>query len=290
MISAPTPAPIARPAPACPWPRSRTSSGPPSRKPSSACAPAGVSTTGASSSGVDSVLRLNEKRARDFRKGKRLGPYDRRVSWQKPQRKRKTATRRIWNALPEEITVRLIRYAVRVPGLRPRQIILVTPLLDPVAYPAAELAQLYLRRWAVELFFRHIKTTLQMDVLRCLRPAMLARELARHLIAYNLIRRVMAESAAIHDQDLARISFKASVEAVHPFGVVIAQASRRRQALQLTNELLETLARALVPDRPGRAEPRVKKRRHKRYPLMTKPRAAWKTTIGRRIHRKNQGA
>ena len=243
-----------------------------------------------SNGGIDSVLRLNEKRARDFRKGKRLGKYDRLVTWKKPKRKRKTATRKIWNALPEEITVRLIRYPVCTPGFRSKHIVLVTTLLDPVAYPAAELAQLYLRRWSVELFFRHIKTTLQMDTLSCLSPAMLAREILLHLIGYNLIRGLMAETAAIHDQDVARISFKGSVEAVHHFGQVIAQATSRRQALQLTNDLLEALARASVPDRPGRAEPRVKKRRHKRYPLMTRPRSAWKAKIRRPVHRKNQGA
>jgi hypothetical protein len=240
--------------------------------------------------GIDSVLRLNETRARDLRKGKHLGNYDRLVTWKKPERIRKTATRTIWNALPQEIPVRLIRYPVRLAGFRPRQIILVTTLLDPVAYPAAELAQLYLRRWSVELFFRHIKTTLQMDTLSCLSPPMLAREILLHLIGYNLIRGLMAETAAIHDQDVARISFKASVQAVHHFAQVIARASSPRQALQLTNDLLETLARAPVPDRPGRAEPRVKKRRHKRYPLMTHPRSAWKTKMRRPVHRKNQGA
>ena len=126
--------------------------------------------------GVDSVLRLNEKRARDFRKGKRLGKYDRLVTWKKPERKRKTATRRIRDSLPEEITVRLIRYPGCTPGFRTKHIILATTLLDPVAYPAAEPAQLYLRRWSVELWFRHIKSTLQMDLLSCLSPAMLARE------------------------------------------------------------------------------------------------------------------
>jgi len=237
------------------------------------------------SRGIDSVLRLNEKRARDSRKGQRLAQYDRLVTWEKPQRKRKTATRTIWNALPQEIPVRLIRYPVCVAGFRPRQIILVTTLLDPVAYPAAELAQLYLRRWSVELFFRHIKTTLQMDTLSCLRPAMLAREILLHLIGYNLIRGLMAETAAIYDQDLARISFKASVQAIHHFAQVIARANRRRQALQLTNDLLQTLARAPVPNRPGRSEPRVKKRRHKRYPLMTRPRSACKAKIRRAVHR-----
>ncbi len=240
--------------------------------------------------GVDSVLRLNEKRPRDFRKGKRLGKYDRLVTWRKPERQRKTATRKIWRSLPEEITLRLICYPVCIPGFRSQEIFLVTTLLDPVAYPAAELAALYLRRWSVELFFRHIKTTMQMDVLSCLSPAMLAREVLMHLIAYNLIRGLIAEAAAIHDQDVARISFKGSVNALRHFSHVIAKAKSRRQALQLTNNLLETMALGLVPDRPGRVEPLVKKRRHKRYPLMTKPRHTCKAAACRRTHLKKHGA
>lgn len=240
--------------------------------------------------GVDSVLRLNGKRARDFRKGKRLGKYDRLVTWYKPTRKSKTATRKIWRALAPEITLRLIRYPVTVPGFRPKEIILVTTLLDPVRYPVAELAELYLRRWSVELFFNQIKTTLQMDVLSCKSPAMLAREILMHLIAYNLIRGLMVEAAAVHDQDVARISFKGTLAAVRHFSLEIAKAKSRRQAVDLTNDLLETMARALVPERPGRAEPRVKKRRHKRYPLMTKPRDSWKKKHHCGRYRKNQRA
>jgi hypothetical protein len=239
---------------------------------------------------VDSVLRRNEMRPRDFRKGKRLGKYDRLVTWKKPDRQRKTATCKIWRALPSEITLRLVRYPVCIPGFRARDIVLVTTLLDPLEYPAAELAQLYLRRWQVELFFRHIKTTLQMDVLSCLSPTMLEREVLMHMIAYNLIRGLMAEAASIHEQQVTRISFKGSVEAVRHFSQVIAQARSRSQALQLTNHLLETLAKSLVPYRPNRVEPRVKKRRHKRYPLMTKPRNHWKASLRRYHNPKNQGA
>ena len=239
---------------------------------------------------VASLMRLNESRTHDFRQGKRLGPYDRLVTWHKPQRKRKTATRRLWNALPAQITLRLIRYPVCIPGFRSKYIVLVTTLLDPVAYPAAELAQLYARRWSVELFFRHIKTTMQMDMLRCLSPALLHREVLLHLIAYNLIRGMMAEAAGIYDQDVARLSFKGSVQTVRHFSQVIAQASSRRKAVQLTNDLLQTLAQALVPDRPGRAEPRVIKRRHKRYSLMTRPRNYWKAHLRSRKTTKNQRA
>jgi hypothetical protein len=100
----------------------------------------------------------------------------------------------------------------------------------------------------------------------------------------------MAEAAAIYDRDVARISFKGSVQTVRHFSQVIAQATSRRKAVQLTNDLLQTLAQALVPDRPGRAEPRVIKRRHKRYSLMTRPRNHWKTHLRSRKSTKIQRA
>ena len=132
-----------------------------------------VTLAGLARRGVDSVLRLNHMRPRDFRVGRRLGPYDRLVTWRKPKIKPRTATEKLWRSLPDVLTLRLIRYPVPVPGSRSRYIILVTTLLDPRAYPVSELAQLYLRRWRVELFLRHIKTTLQMDMLTSKSPAML---------------------------------------------------------------------------------------------------------------------
>ncbi len=239
---------------------------------------------------VDSVLRLNHMRPHDFRKGKRLGRYDRLVTWQKPKRKPRTATKKFWQSLPDQITLRLICYPVSVPGFRPRNIILVTTLLDPVVYPAAELAQLYLRRWRAELFLRDIKTTMQMDVLKCKSPEMLYRELMMHLIAYNLIRCLMVEAASIHERDLERISFKGSVDTLRHFSLVIAQAKTRRQQSQLTNDMLAALAGDPLPHRPHRIEPRHQKRRPKAYPFLTRPRAESKARLLRTKQFKNQRA
>jgi len=238
---------------------------------------------------VDSVLRLNATRHYDFRRGKRLGPYDRLVTWSKPQRKPRTATRKLWRGLPEVITLRLIRYPVTVPGFRAQEIILVTTLLDPLCYPTAERAQLYLRRWRVELFLRHIKTSLRMDALLCKTPPMLYRELLMHLIAYNLIRCLMVEAASIHDVDLVRLSFKGSLDTLRHFSLVMAQCSTRRQRVQLTNAMLAALAGDLLPDRPHRIEPRQQKRRPKAYPYMTKPRAQLKARLLRGKKAKKQG-
>jgi hypothetical protein len=240
--------------------------------------------------GVDSVLRLNGSRAHDFRRGKRLGKGDRLVVWQKPRRQSRTATKKLWRSLPDQITVRLIRWSVSIPGFRTQKLILVTTLLDPMAYPPAELAALYLRRWRVELFLRHIKTTLGIDHLVCKTPRMLYRELMMHLIGYNLVRCLMVEAASTYDVDLERISFKGSVDTLHHFSIVIAAAPSRNQKTKLTQVMLETLATDLLPERPNRVEPRSRKRRPKAYPVMTKPRAQLQAKLLRRKTYKNQGS
>ena len=157
-------------------------------------------------------------------------------------------------------------------------------------YPASDLAALYLRRWHVELFLRHIKTTLQLDVLKCKTPEMLYRELMMHLIGYNLVRCLMVEAASIHDVELERISFKGSVDTLRHFSRVIAEARSRRQQIQLTNDMLEALAGDPLPDRPHRVEPRSQKRRPKAYPFLTKPRAELKAKLKGTKKAKNQRA
>ena len=94
-------------------------------------------------------------------------------------------------ALPDTLQLRLVRYRIQIPGCRCQEVILVTTLLDVQLFSAAQLAQLYFRRWSVELHFHQIKILLGMDVLRCLSPAMVRKELLMHLVAYNLIRALM---------------------------------------------------------------------------------------------------
>jgi Transposase DDE domain len=237
---------------------------------------------------VDSLLRLNASRPHDLRQGRRLGRYDRLVTWQKPQHKPRTATRKLWRSLPDQVTLRLLSYPVLIAGFRPQRIFLVTTLLDPVAFPAAELAELYWRRWRVELFLRDIKTTLQMESLRCKSPAMVYRELLMHLIAYNLIRCLMAEAASIYEVSLERISFKGSMDTVRHFSQVMAQARSRRQQTELLNAMLSALAGDPLPDRPHRIEPRHQKRRPKAYPFLIKPRGQRTAQLLRRKNHKNQ--
>jgi len=223
--------------------------------------------------GVDTVMRLHQARPSDLRKGKRLGPNDRLVTWQKPKQRPRGCTLTDWRRVPDTLTLRLIYVSVNVPGWRTKSLVVVTTLTDPSAYPAADLAKLYLRRWAVELFFRDIKITLGMDVLRCQTPAMVRKEIAMHAIAYNLIRALMQQAAALYHVPIERLSFKGSVDTLRQWSDTLNAAhDKPREQARLFNQLLQILAEDTVPLRPNRSEPRVRKRRPKAYPLMTHPR------------------
>src|ERR1700674_4477970 len=134
----------------------------------------------------------------------------------------------------------------------------------------------------VELHFRQIKTMLGMDVLRCLTPEMVLKELAMHRIAYNLIRALMQRAAITYDITLERISFKGSLDSLHHYADAIYATHRKpRKQAQLFDALLRTIASDLVPRRPERSEPRARKRRPKDYQLLTKPRKEMCTTSHR---------
>jgi len=221
-------------------------------------------------SGIDTVMRLHQARPNDLRKGKRLGPNDRLVTWQKPKQRPRGCTTRDWRRVPDTLTLRLVYVSVIVPGFRTQSLVVVTTLTDPIHYPAADLAKLYLRRWAVELFFRDIKITLGMDVLRCQTPAMVRKEIAMHAIAYNLIRALMQQAAILYLLPIERLSFKGAVDTIRQWTHTLNAAhARPREQTRLFNQLLQILAEDLVPYRPDRTEPRVRKRRPKAYPLMT---------------------
>ena len=149
----------------------------------------------------------------------------------------------------------MVRFTLEIPGYRTQSVTLITTLLDPKLYPAAELAQLYARRWRIELWFRDIKTSMGMETLRCLSPKMVHKELEMFFIAYNLIRCLMADAAQTHDVEIDRLSFKGTVDSVRQFSAAIAQARSRKKKNQLVARLLELIARDKVPERPGRRDP-----------------------------------
>ena len=125
----------------------------------------------------------------------------------------------------------------------------------------------------MELHFREIKITLAMDVLRGLSPEMLHKELLLHLISYHLVRAVLQEASLTCQVELNRISFKGTVDTVRHWSQAVdaCQGQRRKQS-RLLEQMLRVIASDLLPERPGRIEPRAKKRRPKNYHLLTQPR------------------
>jgi len=222
--------------------------------------------------GVDLVARLHHQRKLDFRKAKRLGKDDGLFVWNKGYQQSQILSASEWALLPAQITVRIIRFKTTIRGFRGRRVTLLTTLLDPKLYPAEQIIGLYVRRWALELCFRDIKSTMGMEYLRCKSPEMAQKELLAYLLAHNLIRCVIAEAVACRDVDLPRVSFKGAVDALRQYSAAIAQGRSQRLRRHLWNDLLLNLARDLVPLRPGRKEPRAVKRRPKAYPLLNQPR------------------
>lgn len=225
--------------------------------------------------GIDSVVTL--ARRAPVREGgsiKRLAPDDLLITWPRPKYNPKLSySQEEWNSLPQELTLRQIKVSISYPGFRVRHFHIVTTLLDAVQYPSSELADLYFQRWDVELFFRDIKTTMGMDVLRCLSPEMVRKEILMYFIAYNCIRQLMTEAAREADIAVRTVSFKGSLQALrnwqpHLNPSRIGKVERYR----LLCDLYEAITDTPLRQRPGRSEPRCRKRRPKNYELLTAPR------------------
>jgi hypothetical protein len=197
---------------------------------------------------------------------RRLGHHDQVVEYSKPTQRPAWMEAATWRTLPPTLLLRELRFATPQPGFRTREITLVTTLLDAAVYPAAELADLYLSRWQIELNFRHLKTTMRLEVLHCKSVEGVLKELYMFAIAYNLVRLVMLEASRRQKVPLDRISF--------------IDALRWLRDSQADTELTPLVVN---PSRPERLEPRVLKRRLKEYTLMKKPRQ----TLRKRLQRKN---
>ena len=215
--------------------------------------------------GVHVCTRINAKRIVDFRKGKRLGEYDRLIRWRRPQRP-EWMNEDVYVTIPETITLRMLQYSLVCRGRRSKTITVVTTLVDPVAYPKEEIAELYGHRWNVELDIRHIKQTLNIDHFRCKSPEMVEREFWVTLLGYNLVRKTLCESASHVGVLPRRLSFTRTC--AHLLELRLWMLDGTVGLLGL----LRYLGSLLVPERPGRFEPRVLKRRRHRYPLMNEPR------------------
>lgn len=184
-----------------------------------------------------------------------LGPLDQIVEWFQPTNIPAWLSAEAWAALPASIRVRELRYTIARPGFRVHTVTVVTTLLDPARYPKEQLAEAYGLRWTIETAFRHLKTTMKMDILRCQTVRGVEKELTMFLLVYNLVRMTMLEAARRQNVSPERISF--------------VDALRWLATAQPGDELPDLV---INPYRPRRFEPRVCKRRPKSFKLMTKPR------------------
>jgi putative transposase len=220
--------------------------------------------------GLHVCTRLHQLRHSDFRRGRRLGPGDHLIPWTRPQ-KPGWMSRQEYDRIPETLTLREVRFDVKVPGRRTESITIITTLTDPQAYSREDLAELYGFRWNVELDIRHIKQTLHLDHVRCKTPEMVRRELWVTLLAYNLIRKVIATSAAVHKKQPRHLGFTLACQSLLASWMILSTGSCR-DVHAMDAMMLAHIAAQEVANRPGRLEPRVLKRRRHRYPLMQRPR------------------
>jgi hypothetical protein len=193
---------------------------------------------------------------------KRLGRDDQLVEYVKPLECPEWMDPKAYAALPDSLVVRELRVKIKTPGCRVRVLTLVTTLLNPKHYSKRALARLYEMRWGVEVNLKHLKVTLGLDVLRCETRKGVCKEMLMFVVVYNLVRRVMTEAARRQRVRPERISF---VDALR----WLREADRGEELPPLR----------VNPERKGRVEPRVKKRRPKQFDLMNKPRAVLRKAL-----------
>ena len=208
--------------------------------------------------GVDVLFEQNGSRITDFRWGHSLGTRDHLVRWPKPAARPEWMTPEQYAHFPDEITLREVKVAHQV---------LVTTLLDHRQVSKADLSALYARRWNVELDLRNLKTTTGMDVLSGQTPQMNDKQLWVHLLAYNVIRLLMAQAACHAGVDPRCLSFKHTVQ------LWTEWVARGLSATKDCGRLFTLIAQCRAGHRPGRIEPRMRKRRPKPYPWLKVPRA-----------------
>jgi hypothetical protein len=220
--------------------------------------------------GVDMLFEQHGSRRTDFRRGRSLGPRDHRVCWHKPARPA-WMTPEQYAGFADELELRETHVKHQV---------LVTTLLDHRRADKQELCELYARRWNVELDLRSLKTTMGMETLHCQTPEMNEKELWVHLLAYNLIRLLMAQAASMAEVDPRTLSYK------HTCQLWTQWVSRGLSVTADASRLFILIAQVPVGHRPGRIEPRMRKRRPKSYPWLKDPRAIARDRVRKYGHPK----
>lgn len=215
------------------------------------------------SAGIDGLFPMHQRRKVANRKS-----FDRIETWPKPQAKPNWISQEQFDALPEQIQVRVVRRVIRRKGFRPLEVIMTTTLLDAKQYPADELVELGRGRWSAELNIRHLKTTMGLEILKCKTVDGVLKEMAIFLLVYNLVRAVMLKAAAAQNVEVDRISFADALAWIRCTSPGAA------------------LWKLLVnPERRDRIEPRAVKRRPKEHARLNKPRDQMRLALKKQRNR-----
>jgi hypothetical protein len=233
--------------------------------------------------GVDSVITLARRQPVTANNADQiLGEDDLLIHWSRPKwTKQLSYSKAEWEALPERLPLRQIKVHVQEPGYRTTSFFIITTLTDANFYSASDVADLYFQRWDVELFFRDIKTTLGMDILRCKSPSMVRKEILMHFIVYNCLRLLMVKAADQADVPVRMISFKASIQTLRQWEPLWKSDMSAAEQARLWSLLCDSIAASIIYSRPGRREPRCMKRRPKNFQRMTRPRHEMRETLHR---------
>lgn len=218
--------------------------------------------------GIDVLTRQHQLRLYDFRRGQRLGRGDHIVQWKRPNRP-PWMDEQTYATVPEELSVRELEVHGRI---------LVTTLLDSYAANRAELDRLYQQRWQVELDLRSIKIEIGMDILRCKTPEMVRKEIAVYLLAYTLVRAVIAQAANLSGVLARALSFKGALQLLNAYHQQLRHSAGTRTSIMISH-VLGAVALLRLPVRPGRVEPRAIKRRPKQHWLLNVPRAVARAAL-----------
>ena len=180
------------------------------------------------------------------------------------------------DALPSKIRVRIVKITCAPKGFRPKTKFILTTHLDSKKITNADIAGLYRQRWQVELYFRSIKTTLGMDIVRSKTAEMVVKEVWMHMMAYNLVRGAMSAVAQTRRCLPREISFRATLQALSTWRLLTACNGAAGGQDDLINMLSSG---PLVGQRPDRYEPRAIKRRPRGYKLLVHSREVAKTML-----------
>ncbi len=224
-----------------------------------------------SAGGVDSAFRMHGARKTDFRKGKRLARWDHIVEWEKPKQCPPGLAEKQFNQLPQRILLRETRFHIQQKGFRTEDVTPVTTLLDPKCYTRFDLTELYGLRWHAEIDLKHLKTTMQMEYLPSKTPEMVVKDFYMHLLAYNLIRTIQLQASRNHAVDSLSLSFQATIQHLCSFSSLLAHATEEQRVYEY-EQLIFLVSTEKLPFRPNRVEPRMVKRRPKKYPRLCAPR------------------